>query len=118
MPDSTSVKPPVKPLRIGTRASALAQWQAESIRAQLAERDVAAELVLVRTAGDRDLHTPLRTMAGGKGIFIKELEDALLENRIDFAVHSMKDVPTELPAGLLISAIARRDDVRALLVSG
>ena len=113
MPESTSVKP----LRIGTRASALAQWQAESIRAQLAERDVPAELVLVRTSGDRDLHTPLRSMAGGKGIFIKELEDALLENRIDFAVHSMKDVPTELPAGLLISAIARRDDVRDVLVS-
>jgi hydroxymethylbilane synthase len=106
----------VKPLRIGTRASALAQWQAESVCAQLAEKGVAAELVLVRTAGDRDPYTPLRTMAG-KGVFIKELEDALLEDRIDLAVHSMKDVPTELPDGLLISAVTKREDVRDALVS-
>jgi hydroxymethylbilane synthase len=103
-------------LRIGTRASALARWQAEWVRAQLAEQGVAAELVLVRTTGDRDVQTPLRAL-GSKGIFIKELEDALLEDRVDLAVHSMKDVPTELPAGLLIPAILRRDDVRDALVS-
>lgn len=103
-------------LRVGTRGSALARWQAESVRAKLAEHGVAAELVLVRTTGDRDAQMPLRAL-GGKGIFIKELEDALLEERIDVAVHSMKDVPTELPAGLLIPAILRRDDVRDALVS-
>ncbi len=103
-------------LRIGARASALARWQAEWVRAQLAEQGVAAELVLVRTTGDRDAQTPLRAL-GSKGIFIKELEDALLEGRVDLAVHSMKDVPTELPAGLLIPAILRRDDVRDALVS-
>ena len=106
----------MNPLRIGTRSSALAQWQAESVRKQLAEKGVAAELVLVRTTGDRDPHAPLRTMAG-KGVFIKELEDALLEERIDLAVHSMKDVPTELPEGLLISAVTKREDVRDALVS-
>ena len=103
-------------LRIGTRASALARWQAERVRAELTEQGIAAELVLVRTTGDRDSQTPLRTL-GGKGIFIKELEDALLEERIDIAVHSMKDVPTELPPGLLIPAILERDDVRDALVS-
>jgi len=106
----------VNPLRIGTRSSALAQWQAESVRTQLAEKGVAAELILIRTAGDRDPHAPLRTM-GGQGVFIKELEDALLEERIDLAVHSMKDVPTELPEGLLISAVTKREDVRDALVS-
>ena len=64
-------------LRIGTRGSALARWQAELVRAKLAEQGVAAELVLVRTTGDRNAQPPLRAL-GGKGIFIKELEDALL----------------------------------------
>jgi hydroxymethylbilane synthase len=104
------------PLRIGTRASALARWQAETVRARLAELSVAAELVLIRTSGDRDATTPLHAM-NGKGIFIKELEDALLDGRIDLAVHSMKDVPTELPAGLGIAAVCERHDVRDALVS-
>ena len=83
------------PLRIGTRGSALAQWQAELARGRLTAMGLAAELVLVRTTGDRRREAPLRAI-GGKGIFIKELEDALLDARIDLAVHSMKDVPTEL----------------------
>jgi hydroxymethylbilane synthase len=106
----------LNPLRIGTRGSALARWQAESVRARLAQLSVPAELVLIRTSGDRDAKTPLHAMAG-KGIFIKELEDALLDGRIDLAVHSMKDVPTELPAGLGIAAICERQDVRDALVS-
>ena len=105
----------MRALRIGTRASALARWQAESVRAELAKAGVAAELVLVRTEGDRDRESPLRSM--GKGIFIKELEDALLAERVDIAVHSMKDVPTELPAGLAIQAVCKRHDVRDALVS-
>jgi len=92
----------LKPLRIGTRASALARWQAESVRAQLAALGCAAELVLIRTSGDRDLDTPLRLL-GGKGVFTKEIESALLENRVDLAVHSMKDLPTALPDGQLLS---------------
>lgn len=103
-------------LRIGTRGSALARWQAEKVRASLAALSVSAELVFIRTSGDRDATTPLHAM-GGKGIFIKELEDALLERRIDLAVHSMKDVPSDLPAGLTISAICERHDVRDALVS-
>jgi hydroxymethylbilane synthase len=103
-------------LRIGTRASALARWQAESVRAQLAEIGVKAELEFIRTTGDRDSESSLRTI-GGKGVFIKEIEDALLDARVDLAVHSMKDVPTELPPGLVLAAICRRADVRDALVS-
>lgn len=106
----------MRPLRIGTRASALARWQAESVRTQLAAIGCAAELVLIRTSGDRDLETPL-PLLGGKGVFTKEIEEALLENRVDLAVHSMKDLPTELPPGLAIAAICRREDVRDVLVS-
>jgi hydroxymethylbilane synthase len=106
----------LKALRIGTRASALARWQAESVRSQLAALGVAAELVPIRTSGDRDRETPLSTL-GGKGVFTKEIEDALLENRVDIAVHSMKDLPTKLPAGLTLAAICRREDVRDVLVA-
>jgi hydroxymethylbilane synthase len=106
----------LKPLRIGTRASALAQWQAEHVRAALAAAGVAAELVLVRTTGDRERDASLRAI-GGKGVFVKELEEAVAAGRVDLAVHSMKDVPTEVPSGLAISAICRRHDVRDALVS-
>jgi hydroxymethylbilane synthase len=103
-------------LRIGTRGSALARWQAEFVRAGLARHGVAAELVIIRTSGDRDRQSSLRVI-GGKGVFTKELEDALLEERIDLAVHSMKDVPTTLPTGLEIAAICERPDVRDALIS-
>jgi hydroxymethylbilane synthase len=106
----------LRPLRIGTRASALARWQAERVRAQLAEIGSSVEVVFIRTSGDRDRQSPLRVI-GGKGIFIKELEDALLESRVDLAVHSMKDVPTALPNGLLIAAICQRADVHDALIS-
>jgi hydroxymethylbilane synthase len=106
----------LKPLRIGTRASALARWQAGRVQAQLAELGCAAALVLIRTSGDQDRETPLR-LIGGKGVFTKEIEAALLENRVDLAVHSMKDLPTALPAGLVIAAICRREDARDALVS-
>ena len=103
-------------LRIGTRGSALARWQAEFVRAGLARHGVAAELVIIRTSGDRDRQSSLRVI-GGKGVFTKELEDALIEERIDLAVHSMKDVPTTLPMGLEIAAICEREDVRDALIS-
>jgi hydroxymethylbilane synthase len=106
----------LKSVRIGTRGSALARWQAEFVRAALAKQAVAAELVIIRTSGDRDRQSSLRVI-GGKGVFTKELEDALLEERIDLAVHSMKDMPTNLPAGLEISAICEREDVRDALIS-
>jgi len=106
----------LKSLRIGTRGSALARWQAEFVRAALARHGVAAELVIIRTSGDRDRQSSLRVI-GGKGVFTKELEDALVEERIDLAVHSMKDMPVTLPAGLEISAICEREDVRDALIS-
>ncbi len=106
----------MRPLRIGTRGSALARWQAEYVRAGLARHGTDAELVIIRTSGDRDRQSPLREI-GGKGVFTKELEDALLEERIDLAVHSMKDVPTTLPPGLEIAAICEREDPRDALIS-
>ncbi|MGB2898510.1 MAG: hydroxymethylbilane synthase [Candidatus Acidiferrum sp.] len=103
-------------LRIGTRGSLLAKWQAESIRKRLfAAAGVEAEIVIIKTAGDRMQQAPL-TQIGGKGIFIKELEEALLEESIDLAVHSVKDIPTDTPSRLMFPAVCRRDDVRDCLV--
>ena len=103
-------------LRIGTRGSMLAKWQAESVRKKLfAASGVEAEIVIIKTSGDRMQQAPL-TQIGGKGIFIKELEEALLEESIDLAVHSVKDVPTDIPSRLMFPAVCRRDDVRDCLV--
>ncbi len=103
-------------LRIGTRGSLLAKWQAEFIRKRLfAAAGVEAEIVIIKTAGDRMQQAPL-TQIGGKGIFIKELEEALLEESIDLAVHSVKDIPTDTPSRLMFPAVCRRDDVRDCLV--
>ena len=112
-------------LRIGTRGSALALWQANHISGQLKElHGVESELIRIRTSGDRMQSAPVAQIneqigaeMGGKGIFIKELEDALLANTIDLAVHSMKDVPTEIPPGLAFPAITRREDPRDCLIS-
>ena len=103
-------------LRIGTRGSLLAKWQAEFIRKQLfAGAGVEAEIVIIKTAGDKLQMSPL-SQIGGKGIFIKELEEALLEETIDLAVHSVKDVPTDTPSRLMFPAVCRRGDVRDCLV--
>ena len=103
-------------LRIGTRGSMLAKWQAESVRKKLfAASGVEAEIVIIKTSGDKMQQAPL-TQIGGKGIFIKELEEALLEESIDLAVHSVKDVPTDVPSRLMFPAVCRRDDVRDCLV--
>jgi hydroxymethylbilane synthase len=107
----------VRPLRIGTRGSVLARWQAESVRKQLFQlTGREAEIVLIKTSGDKMQQAPL-TRIGGKGIFIKELEEALLEETIDLAVHSVKDIPTDTPGRLFYPAVCRRDDVRDCLVS-
>jgi len=107
----------VRPLRIGGRGSILARWQAELIRKQLFQvAGVEAEIIIIKTSGDKMQHAPL-TQIGGKGIFIKELEEALLEETIDLAVHSVKDIPTETPSRLHFPAVCRRDDVRDCLVS-
>jgi hydroxymethylbilane synthase len=107
----------VRHLRIGTRASLLAKWQAEFVRKQLfATAGVEAEIVIIKTSGDK-LQTSSLSQIGGKGIFIKELEEALLEETIDLAVHSIKDVPTDTPSRLMFPAVCRREDVRDCLVA-
>ena len=110
----------MRTLRIGSRGSALALWQANHIRERLdpalRDRGARSEIVLIKTSGDRFQHAAVGQI-GLKGVFIKELEDALLELRVDLAVHSMKDVPTEIPAGLTFPAITRREEVRDCLVS-
>ena len=105
-------------VRIATRKSALALWQAEFIRDQLRKShpDIEVELVPMSTSGDRWLSSPLSEV-GGKGLFIKELEQAMMDDAADLAVHSMKDVPADLPAGFVLPVIAFRDDVRDGLVS-
>jgi len=106
----------VRILRIGTRGSLLAKWQAEFIRKQLfAARGVEAEIVIIKTAGDK-MQQAAVTRIGGKGIFIKELEEALMKETIDLAVHSVKDIPTDIPSRLMFPAVCRRDDVRDCLV--
>lgn len=103
-------------LRIGTRGSLLAKWQAEFVRKQLfADAGVETEIVVIKTSGDKLQLSPL-TQIGGKGIFIKELEEALLEETIDLAVHSVKDIPTDTPSRLMFPAVCRRADVRDCLV--
>lgn len=98
-------------LKIATRQSPLALWQAEHIRARLQELypDLEVELVKFVTQGDKILDTPLAKI-GGKGLFVKELEAALLDGRADLAVHSMKDVPMHLPDGLCLPVICERED--------
>ena len=104
-------------MKIGTRGSQLARWQAEWVRASLAERGVTTELVVIKTRGDAEVDRPLHELEG-KGFFTKEIEDALLERRIDVAVHSLKDLPTALPPGLMLGVIPARHDPREALVRG
>jgi hydroxymethylbilane synthase len=107
----------VRHLRIGTRGSLLAKWQAEFVRKRLfAAAGVEAEIVIIKTSGDKFATAPL-TQIGGKGIFVKELEDALMDESIDVAVHSVKDIPTEIPPRLQFPAVFRREDVRDCLIS-
>ncbi len=104
-------------LRIATRGSALARWQAEHVASRLREEFGApSELVIVTTSGDQFVDRPLSEV-GGKGLFVKEIEEALLEGRADLAVHSAKDLPGELPPGLSLSAFPARADARDALVS-
>ena len=104
-------------IRIATRESKLAMWQAHYVKSalQAAHPQIDVEIIGMTTEGDRNKVSPL-SQIGGKGVFVKELEVALLENRADIAVHSMKDVPSILPAGLSIEAICQREDPRDALV--
>jgi hydroxymethylbilane synthase len=105
-------------ISIGTRGSKLALWQAEWVKSEL-ERlypDFKIELKKIKTTGDKIIDVPLAKV-GGKGLFVKEIEDALLKHEVDIAVHSMKDVPTELPEGLHIAVICKREDPRDAFIS-
>ena len=109
-----------KPLRIGTRGSPLARAQADLVRARFAEANgldpAALEIVVIRTTGDAVRDRPLADL-GGKGLFTKEIEEALIAGAIDLAVHSAKDVPTFLPDGLTLAAYPEREDPRDVFVS-
>lgn len=105
-----------RPLIIGSRGSKLALWQAEQARERLAllNPQIQIQIEIIKTTGD--VKTDPLSVIGGQGVFTKELEDALLEGRIDIAVHSLKDLPTTLPQSLTISAICEREDARDALV--
>lgn len=105
-------------IKIGTRVSPLALWQAEWVKAQLIAKHpgLTVELVGIQTQGDKILDVALAKV-GGKGLFVKEIENALLDKSVDIAVHSMKDVPTALPDGLFIAAICEREDPRDAFVA-
>ncbi|WP_041354027.1 hydroxymethylbilane synthase [Nitratiruptor sp. SB155-2] len=103
-------------LTIATRGSKLALWQSNHIKAQLESFGYEVELKIFKTKGDKILDTPL-ALIGGKGLFTKELEDAMLRGEADLAVHSLKDVPTELPEGLVLGAITKREMTNDSLLS-
>jgi hydroxymethylbilane synthase len=106
-----------KLLRIGTRASQLALWQANWVKSELEKRYPGMEVTLtkIKTQGDKILDVPL-AMVGGKGLFVKEIEEAMLRGEIDIAVHSMKDVPTIFPEGLALRCITEREDCRDIVI--
>ena len=106
------------PLRIGTRGSALALAQSSWVKQQIEQHrpELQVELRIIKTSGDSFIDTPIPNI-GGKGVFTKEIEDALLHGEIDVAVHSLKDLPTMLPKGLMIAAVPQREDARDVLVA-
>ena len=106
------------PFRIGTRASPLALWQANWVKSQLENTfpGLVVELLKIKTTGDKILNVPLSEV-GGKGLFTKEIDEALLDGRVDAAVHSMKDIPFQLPHGIVFGAIPEREDARDALIS-
>jgi len=103
-------------LTIGTRGSQLALWQANWVKDQLTTAGHEIEIRVIKTTGDKMQKLPL-TGSGTKGLFIKEIEEALLDSSVDLAVHSMKDLPTDQPAGLIIAAVPEREDARDIFIS-
>ncbi len=111
----SSVQTPTRQLVIGSRGSQLALWQARHIASRLDALGVSTRVEIIKTTGDH-LQTASLVQAGGKGLFTKEIEEALLSGEIDLAVHSLKDLPTTLPAGLTIAATPEREDPRDAMV--
>lgn len=106
----------IKPIKIGTRDSELATWQAKTVAELLNKRGIRTEIVFIKSEGDLDLTTPLTEM-GGKGVFTKALDNALIDRQIDLAVHSFKDLPTDNELPLKVSAVLEREDPRDVLVA-
>ncbi|HLD24289.1 MAG TPA: hypothetical protein VJA83_10145, partial [Sulfuricurvum sp.] len=108
----------MKKLTIATRGSKLALWQSNHIKSVIESNfsDVEVELKIIITSGDKILDVPLAKI-GGKGLFLKEIEESMLRGEAQMAVHSLKDVPTVMPEGLLLSAITLREDVRDAMLS-
>jgi hydroxymethylbilane synthase len=102
-------------LRVGTRGSALARWQTDRVRERLERAGYVTERIEIRTTGDEVQHVPL-SQIGSRALFTRQIDDAMLEGRIDLAVHSLKDLPTTLPAGIALVAVAEREDPRDALV--
>lgn len=107
-----------KSIKIGTRGSKLALWQANWVKSAITSINpsLSVDLIIIKTKGDKILDVPLAKV-GGKGLFVKEIEEALLGRRIDLAVHSMKDMPAEIPDGLCIGAIPKRENPKDVLIS-
>lgn len=105
-----------KLIKIGTRDSELATWQAKTVAGLLNKQGIQTEIIFIKSEGDLDLTTPLSEM-GGKGVFTKALDDALINKQIDLAVHSYKDLPTDNPLPLKVSAVLEREDPRDALVA-
>ena len=103
--------------RLGTRGSALARWQADWVASRLRENGVSVEIIEIRTSGDESTSEPVREL-GAVGVFTKEIQAALLDNRIDIAVHSLKDLPTETVPGLEVAAVPKRGPHRDAVVCG
>src|SRR5438552_5324785 len=102
-------------LVIGSRGSQLALWQARWVQGRLASLGVETRIEIIKTKGDRVTSVPL-SIVGGKGLFTKEIEEALLARQVDLAVHSLKDLPTQIPEDLQIAAIPEREDPRDVMV--
>src|SRR5262249_53673501 len=112
------IMPAKKRLILGSRGSPLALWQANFVKKQLEEeyQDLSVSIKVIKTTGDKVHSTPLSKI-GGKGLFLKEIEEEILKGHIHAGVHSMKDVPVTLPDGLVISTILKRDDPRDVFIS-
>jgi hydroxymethylbilane synthase len=103
-------------LKIGSRGSLLALWQAEWVQGELKKNGIRSEIQKIKTTGDKILDVPLAKV-GGKGLFVKEIEEALIQGAVDLAVHSMKDMPSQIPDPLHLAAVPRREDPRDAVIS-
>src|SRR5512133_2901789 len=115
MPSGKSSTSRIRMLVIASRGSQLALWQAHWVESRLADLGFESRIEIIKTTGDKITDVPLAKV-GTKGLFTKEIEEALLDGRADLAVHSLKDLPTELPEGLVLAAVPEREDPRDAII--